>query len=51
MLKKRIDVFSVKFSFSVFIVVGLLAISPIAKDFSGKVFGDPKDSLVTVWHF
>ena len=36
---------------SIFILAGLLAVSPIVKDFSGKVFGEPNDALVTVWHF
>lgn len=36
---------------SIFIIAGFLAVSPIIKDFSGKVFGDPNDALVTVWHF
>lgn len=37
--------------FGIFVLAGCLAISPIIKDFSGKVFGDPNDALVTVWHF
>ncbi|MCG2711488.1 MAG: DUF3108 domain-containing protein [Candidatus Omnitrophica bacterium] len=35
----------------IFVIVGVLAISPVIGNFSGKVFGDPKDALVTVWHF
>ncbi|MFH1062546.1 MAG: DUF3108 domain-containing protein [Candidatus Omnitrophota bacterium] len=36
---------------SIFILAGILAVSPIINDFSGKVFGEPNDALVTVWHF
>ncbi|MCG2711652.1 MAG: YfhO family protein, partial [Candidatus Omnitrophica bacterium] len=35
----------------IFTVLGMMAINPVICNFTGKVFGNPKDALVTVWHF